>query len=98
MILEEGPGEENGTFTPVDLVFGQNGDGRAGRPESLPARSRPGTGTRFPIGYSSMKRFVAATAFVASALVSPFFAAAQEPSVGSRTCGHRKTPTRTRCA
>lgn len=93
MILEEGSGEENGTFTPADLLLGQNGDGRTGRPESLPARSRPGTGTRFPIGYSSMKRFVAATV-----LVSPFFADVQEPSAGSRTCGHRKTPTRTRCA
>ena len=93
MILEEGAGEENGTFASAGLLLGQNGDGRAGCPESLPARLRPGTRIRFPILGPSMKRFVAATV-----LVSPFFAGAQEPSADSRTCGHRKTPTRTRCA
>ena len=28
MVLEEGAGEENGTFAPADLLLRQNGDGR----------------------------------------------------------------------
>ena len=50
MILEEGAGEENGTFTPADSLLGQNGDGQrpCGILRASPVRLRgpePGSGS-----------------------------------------------------